>query len=49
MYTKNHVEKYCGVQMINTNLGGIHFLEGGVGQRNPYEHDCKISQPSRYI
>ena len=32
-------------------LGSIYFLEGGggVGQRNPYEHECKISQPSLYI
>ena len=33
-------------------LGSIHFLEGGgggVGQRNPYEHECKISWPSLYI
>ena len=33
------------------DLGSIHFLEGGggVGRRNPYEHECKISQPSLYI
>ena len=30
-------------------LGSIHFLEVGVGWRNPHEHECKISQPSLYI
>ena len=23
-------------------LGSIHFFEGGVGRRNPYERECKI-------
>jgi len=31
------------------DLGSIHFLEGGVGRRNPYEHECEISKPSLYI
>ena len=25
------------------------FFRRGVGRRNPYEHECKISQPSLYI
>ena len=39
--------KKCFARILD--LGSIHFLEGGVGQRNPYEHECKISQPSLYI
>ena len=31
------------------SLGSIHFLEGRVGWRNRYEHECKISRPSLYI
>ena len=42
-------EKCKKSQCISSNLRSIHFLDGAVGRRNPYEHGCKISQPSLYI
>ena len=34
---------------VAKHSGSIHFLDGALGQRNPCEHECKISQPSLYI
>ena len=44
-----HSSQFGGVDTFHSLREHSFFWEGRVGQRNPYEHECKISQPSRHI
>ena len=43
MFTDSITSTSCIIIIKGALLVSIHFLEGGVWRRNPYEHECKIS------